>query len=80
MEYACAYVFYYNMILNLKESNMLEERKLDNIKEMVKSYTDSKDEAVCKKHKISTIFFEEWLKKSKKDQYLLSINFKSDNH
>ena len=32
LEYACAYVFYYHMILNMKEADQLTENKLESIK------------------------------------------------
>jgi len=55
------------MILNLKETGTIDDKKMEGIKEMIKNYTDSKDQQVCKKHKISPIFLEQWLNKNKKD-------------
>ena len=54
LEYAMAYVFYYRMMLNLKESNELES-KIQDIEETIKEFTASKDEAICRKHKINTV-------------------------
>ncbi len=68
LEYACAYVFYYNMILNLKDQGQLTQTKQDSIEEMVKNYTNQKDEFICKKYKISTVLLEEWLLKKKNDR------------
>ena len=39
LEYATAYVFYYNLILNMKESKGFTDDKLLSIKAQVESYT-----------------------------------------
>jgi hypothetical protein len=44
LEYSCAYIFYYNMILNLKEKNELQDNTIESIRSMVERYTDEKDE------------------------------------
>jgi hypothetical protein len=54
LEYGCAYIFYYNMILNLKEKNELKPNTLESIKVTIENYTDEKDEQVCKRHNITT--------------------------
>ena len=64
LEYACGYIFYYNMILNLKESGQLN---IDNIKTKVDDYTKSLDEKVSRRHKISPFFLEAWLQKEQND-------------
>lgn len=53
LEYACAYIFYYNLILNMKDQNTLSDDKLESIKNQVEQYTSSRDAVVCKKHGIT---------------------------
>jgi hypothetical protein len=54
LEYGCAYIFYYNMILNLKEKNELKPNTMETIKVTIENYTDEKDEQVCKRYNITT--------------------------
>jgi hypothetical protein len=68
LEYACAYIFYYNILLNLKETNQLSEVKKENIEEALKNFTNSKDEAICKKYQITPIVMEQWLQKKRNDE------------
>lgn len=68
LEYACAYVFYYNMILNLKDKNELNEEVLENVKVMMERYTDEKDLQVCKRHGITLDFLQSWIKKFATDR------------
>lgn len=49
-----AYIFYYKMMVNLKESGELES-KIQDIEETIKEFTASKDESICRKHKINTV-------------------------
>ncbi len=39
LEYGCAYIFYYNTILNMKEKNILTDEKLESIKAQIENYT-----------------------------------------
>ncbi len=68
LEYACAYIFYYNMILNMKEKKEFSNEKLENLKASVESYTNSRDEIVAKKHGITALFLEIWIEKFKGDK------------
>lgn len=67
LEYACAYIFYYNMILNMKEKNLLTEDKIENIKAQVEHYTTERDAFVCKRQGITSLFLESWVRKYKND-------------
>ena len=58
LEYATCYIFYYNMILNLKDSGKLNSDTLENIKAQIETFTKSRDETVCKKHKITPLLLE----------------------
>lgn len=73
LEYACAYIFYYNLILNMKEQKTLSDDKLESLKNQVEQYTNSRDAVVCKKHGISTMFLEKWITKHKNDKYRITI-------
>ena len=64
LEYACGYIFYYNMILNLKESGQLN---IESIKAKIDDYTSTLDDKVSKKHNISTAFLRAWMEKEKND-------------
>ena len=70
LEYACAYAFYYNMILNLKDQGQLSDDKLESVKASVENYTKSKDETVCKRFGINPIILEKWIAKYKNDRYI----------
>lgn len=43
-EYGCAYVFYYHMILKMKEQRRFDVNHLENIKNEIENYTKRKDE------------------------------------
>lgn len=57
-EYACAYVIYYNLLLNLKEQRKLDENQLENLKASLEKYTNEKDEVVSRKHNITPLLLE----------------------
>lgn len=50
LEYACGYIFYYHMIIDLKDKNQLSREQSDKLKLTVESYTSSRDEIVCKRY------------------------------
>lgn len=64
LEYACGYIFFYNMILNLKESGQLD---IESVKAKIENYTSSIDEKVAKKHNITNAFLRAWMEKEKND-------------
>ena len=67
LEYGCAYIFYYNMMLNLKEKGEFKENNLETFKVTIEHYTEEKDEHVCKRHNITPQFLKEWIKKYPND-------------
>ena len=73
LEYACAYIFYYNMILNLKSAGQLNDGKMESIKTQIEQYTRSRDEMVCSKHGINSAFLEDWIKKSPEDGKVVQV-------
>ena len=68
MEYATSYVFYYNMILNLKEQGSLSPDNLENIKNQMQSFTKTKGELVCKKYNITPVLLDKWVYKYQHDR------------
>ncbi len=58
LEYACAYIFYYNMLINLKDKGELTEHHMQGITVQMDKYTDEKDQHVCKRHGITLDFFK----------------------
>lgn len=61
LEYASSYVYYYNIILNMKEANQLSPDVMESIKARLDDITKGNDETVCKKHKISPDFLQTWI-------------------
>ena len=53
LEYACAYIFYYNLILNMKEKKEYSDNKLESLKVQAENYTSSRDSVVAKRHGIT---------------------------
>lgn len=68
LEYACAYIFYYNMILNIKEAGQFKPEMLDSIKTRVLEYTKVRDEQICKRAGITPAFYEAWIRKYNDDR------------
>ena len=60
-EYACGYVHYLNIIENLKSKNELTPDVLEAMKNQMSIFTQDKDDIVCKKHEITSLFLEEWI-------------------
>ena len=68
LEYACGYVFYYNTLLNLKDSKQLTPNEIENIKASLENYTKQKDEQVAKKHGLNALILDSWLHKESNDR------------
>jgi len=66
-------VFYYNMMLNLREQNQLSATKIDSIAETLKNFTNQKDELICKKYNINSLILDQWLKAKKNDPKVKEI-------
>ena len=66
-EYACGYIHFYNLLVNLKESKELTQSHVENMQAQIKHFTGLKDEQVCQKHKITPLFLEEWIQKQRND-------------
>lgn len=47
-EYASAYVFFYNILLNQKKEGKLDENQLENIKNALDGFTKRKDDIIAK--------------------------------
>ena len=62
-EYAIGYVHYLNIINNMKESQEFNPQKIDIMRQQVSAFTQDKDDLVCKKHGINSIFLEEWIRR-----------------
>ena len=66
-EYACGYVYYLNRIDDLTASNEMTPDILEAMRNQVKLFAEKKDQVVCKKHDITSIFLEEWITKERND-------------
>jgi len=73
LEYACSYIFFYNMILNLKEQGQFKPEILESIKTRVLEYTKLRDEQVCKRAGITPAFLEQWIKKNQSDKKVQDV-------
>ena len=73
LEYGCGYIFYYNMILNLKSDGSMKPEMLESVKSKVSDFTKTRDTIVCKRFKITPEFFEQWIRKFKTDKKVVEI-------
>lgn len=73
LEYACSYIFYHNLINNMKEQGQFSPNMLESIKVKVLEYTKSRDEIVCKRFKITPDLLEQWIRKHQNDSKVQQV-------
>lgn len=66
-EYASGYVHFLNILDNMKQSGQGTQEVIDHMKVQMHSYSNERDELVCKKHNITGLFLEEWIAREKFD-------------
>lgn len=67
LEYSTSYVYYYTIMINLKEQNQLTPDIMENIKTRLETLTKSNDEDVAARSKISPEFMQLWISKFSSD-------------
>lgn len=73
LEYACAYIFFYNTILNMKEQGKFNEQTQDAIVARAKEYTKVRDDTVCKRLGITPAFLEQWIRQYQNEPKVLEV-------
>lgn len=68
LEYACGYIYYYNIIQNMKSEGKLDDNLAISVKAQFENYTKSRDEMVAKRYKISPVLLEKWINKYSKER------------
>lgn len=63
LEYSSSYVYYYTILVNLKEQGQLTTEILETIHTRIESLTKSNDEDIAARHKITSDFMKLWISK-----------------
>ena len=67
LDYAGSYLYFYHIILNLKEKGEYDPKMLDKIKFRAEELTKHNDEILCERFAITTDFLQIWINKYKND-------------
>ena len=67
LEYSTSYVYYYTIMINLKEQNQFTPDIFESIKTRIEVLTKSNDEDVAKRYNISPDFLQTWIGKYVKE-------------
>lgn len=73
LEYACSYIFFYNILLNLKDQKQYNEEVLQSILARVSQYTKERDITICKRFGITPDLLEVWTRKYADDKKVSQI-------
>lgn len=73
LEYACAYIFFYNILLNMKEQGQLTSEMIASVGVRVSQYTKDRDVTICKRFNVTPDLLEEWTRKFRDDKKVAEI-------
>jgi len=73
LEYACAYIFFYNILLNMKEQGQLTPDMIQSVSARVGQYTKDRDVTICKRFNVTPDLLEEWTRKFRDDKKVAEI-------
>jgi hypothetical protein len=73
LEYACAYIFFYNILLNMKEQGQLNQDVIQSVSTRVSQYTKDRDVTICKRFDVTPDLLEEWTRKFRDDKKVAKV-------
>ena len=73
LEYSCAYIFFYNILQNMKEQGQLTPDTLESVKVRISEYTKERDKTIAKRFSVQPELLEAWTRNYKEDKQVAKI-------